>query len=120
MIFLLSAGMASLIGTAWAFWLGTAETNEAYNLVITFEVIVMVFLGGKGTYWGPLIGVGCVLLLNELIGVEFAEVTQIVSGLIVILIVLFQPDGLVTVLREGPQAMSLRRLRDNLRRYRAV
>lgn len=120
MVFLLSAGMASLIGTAWAFWLGTAETNEAYNLVITFEVIVMVFLGGKGTYWGPLFGVGFVLLLNELVGVELAEVTQIVSGLIVILIVLFQPDGLVTLLREGPQAMSLKRLRDNLRRYRAV
>jgi branched-chain amino acid transport system permease protein len=119
-VFLLSAGMASLIGTVWAFWLGTAETNEAYSLIITFEVIVMVFLGGKGTYWGPLIGVGFVLMLNELVGVEFAEVTQIVSGLIVILIVLFQPDGLVTLLREGPSAMSVRRLRDNLRRYRAV
>lgn len=120
MVFLLSAGMASLIGTAWAFWLGTAETNEAYSLIITFEVIVMVFLGGKGTLWGPLIGVGFVLLLNELVGVEFAEVTMIVSGLIVILIVLFQPDGLATILREGPRAMSLRRLRDNLRRYRAA
>ncbi|HKU95802.1 MAG TPA: branched-chain amino acid ABC transporter permease [Vineibacter sp.] len=117
-VFLISAGMASLIGTASAFWIGTIETNDAYSLVITFEVIVMVFLGGRGTLWGPAIGVGFVLLLNEMIGVEFAEVTQVVSGLIVVLIVLFLPDGLMAALTEGPKALSWQRLRENVRRYR--
>jgi branched-chain amino acid transport system permease protein len=120
LVFVASALMASLIGTAWAFWLGTVETNEAYNLLITFEVIVMVFLGGRGTLWGPPVGVVLVLLLNEFIGIEFAELTQIVSGLIVVLIVMFQPDGLIAIQRDGLAAFSGRRLLQNLRRYRVA
>ncbi len=46
----------------------------------------MVFLGGRGTLWGPLIGVVVVHLLNQWIGVELGGVTQIVSGLIVVVI----------------------------------
>ena len=120
MIFMLSAGIASLIGTAWAFWLGTVETNEAYNLLITFEIIVMVFLGGRGTLWGPVIGVVLILMLNESIGIELAELTQIVSGMIVILIVLFQPDGLIRIATDGLAAFAPRRLAANFRRYRVT
>lgn len=117
-VFLISAIFASLIGTVWAYWLGSVETNEAFNLFLTFEVIVMVFLGGKGTLWGPPIGVVLVLLLNEFIGVEFAEITQIISGVIVVLIVLFQPDGVIALQREGWRAFSPQRLLQNLRRYK--
>ncbi len=120
MVFMLSAAIASIIGTAWAFWLGTVETNEAYNLLITFEIIVMVFLGGRGTLWGPVIGVVLILMLNESIGIELAELTQIVSGLIVVLIVLFQPDGLIRITTDGLAAFAPRRLAANFRRYRVT
>ena len=117
-VFLASAGFASLVGTASAFWIGTVETNEAFNLTLTFEIIVMVFLGGRGTLWGPLLGVTTVLLINETIGIELAEITQVVSGLLVVLVVLLQPDGLIQIVRRGPQAFSVRALRANLYRYR--
>jgi branched-chain amino acid transport system permease protein len=118
-VFLLSAALTSVVGTTWALWLGTVETNAAYNLLLTFEVIVMVFLGGRGSVWGPITGVAIVLLVNELVGTEFPELTQIIAGVIVVIIVLFQPDGLITVLREGPGAFAPRRLWSNLARYKA-
>ncbi|WP_424139193.1 branched-chain amino acid ABC transporter permease [Roseomonas chloroacetimidivorans] len=117
-VFLISAGLAAAVGVAWAFWLGTVEANEAYNLAFTFEVIVMVFLGGRGTLWGPVLGVFIILMLNEFIGIELAEINLIVLGLIVMAIVLFQPDGLARVLQEGPAALAPRRLAANFRRYR--
>ena len=117
-VFLISAAFTSLVGTAWAFWIGTVETNEAFSLTLTFEIIVMVFLGGRGTLWGPLLGVAAVLLINETIGVELAEITQVVSGLIVVLVVLLQPDGLIQIVKRGPRAFGLRALRANLHRYR--
>jgi branched-chain amino acid transport system permease protein len=118
-IFVLSAALTSVVGTTWALWLGTVETNAAYDLLLTFEVIVMVFLGGRSSVWGPIAGVAIVLLVNELVGTEFPELTQVVAGAIVVTIVLFQPDGLITILREGPGAFTPRRLWSNLARYRA-
>lgn len=118
-VFVVSAGVTSLVGTTWAIWLGTAETNTAFDVLLTFEVIVMVFLGGRGSLWGPVAGVAIVLLINELIGTELPELTQVVAGAIVVAIVLFQPDGLITVLRDGPRAFAPRRLWANLARYRA-
>lgn len=118
-VFLVSGALTSVVGSVWALSLGAVETNAAYNLVITFEVIVMVFLGGRGSVWGPVAGVVLVLMVNELVGTEFPELTQVIAGAIVVVIVLFQPDGLVTVLREGPAAFAPRRLLANLVRYRA-
>jgi branched-chain amino acid transport system permease protein len=117
-VFLLSAGLTALVGAAWACWLGTVETNEAYSLNFSFEIIVMVLLGGRGTVWGPLLGVIVVMLFNEGVGVEFAEVNLMISGGIVIAIVLFQPDGLARIFRDGWRAVSPAEVRANLRRYR--
>lgn len=117
-IFVISAAVTSLTGSVWAAWLGVIEANEAYALKLTFMIVVIVFLGGKGTVWGPMIGAVIMLLLDEVIGVEFAEYTFLTSGIIVIAIVLFLPDGLVRLLREGPKAISPASLRANYRRYR--
>jgi branched-chain amino acid transport system permease protein len=116
-VFAVSAVLTSIVGTAWAFSLGVVDTNEAFSLTIVFEVIVMVFLGGTGTVWGPILGVGVIQLVNEYLGVEFAEYTLMTSGLIVVAIVLFLPDGLVRVLLEGPRTLRPASLRANLRRF---
>jgi branched-chain amino acid transport system permease protein len=116
-VFLISAGLTSLTGSVWAAWLGVVEANEAFGLKLTFQIVVMVFLGGKSTVWGPAMGAAIILLLDELIGVEFPEYTFIVAGLIVVTIVLFLPDGLIRLFHEGPRAISWSALKANYRRY---
>ena len=117
-IFMVSAAGTSLVGSAWAAWLGTVEANDAFALQLTFHVIVMVFLGGKGTPWGPTLGVVLILMLEEFVGVEFAELSLGISGLIVVLVVLFLPGGLIRLLTEGPRVLSPRALKANLDMYR--
>ena len=116
-VFLVSSGMAALVGAVWAFWLGTVETNEAYSFRFTFDVIVMVFLGGRGTLWGPVAGVALVVAINETIGVEFPELHLVIAGVLVGLVVLFQPNGLASAMREGVRAFAPARLLGNLQRY---
>ncbi len=116
-VFLVSSGMAALVGAVWAFWLGTVETNEAFSFRFTFDVIVMVFLGGRGTLWGPVAGDALVDAINETIGVEFPELHLVIAGVLVGLVILFQPNGLASAIREGVRAFSPSRLRGNLRRY---
>jgi branched-chain amino acid transport system permease protein len=117
LVFLLSAGMTAVVGGVWAFWLGIVEANEAFSFVIAFDVIVMVFLGGRGTVWGPVAGVCLVLAVNEWIGVGFPELHLVISGSLVMLVVLFQPDGLVR-LKGGLQAFKPSQLISNLHRYK--
>lgn len=117
-VFTVSAALASAVGVTSAAWLGTVDTNSVFDITMTFMIIVMVFLGGRGTIWGPVIGVALVFLLNEFIGVEFSEISLIISGLIVVLIVLLQPDGLVELFRRGPSALSPRVIAANLHRYK--
>lgn len=117
-IFVVSAAIAAAVGITSSIWLGTFDTTSAFDLAVTFQVIVMVFLGGRGTLWGPVIGVFLVFMLNEFIGVEFAEISTIISGVIVVAIVLLQPDGLIEVMRRGPAAFSPRVILGNFRRYK--
>jgi len=117
-VFMTSAALTSLVGSIWAAWLGVVEPNEAFGLKLTFEIVVMVFLGGKSTVWGPVLGAMAILLLDEMIGVEFAEFTLIVSGLIVVLVILFLPDGLVRLFKDGPRALAWSTLKANFKRYR--
>jgi ABC-type branched-subunit amino acid transport system permease subunit len=64
------------------------------------------------------LGAIAILMLDELIGVEFAEFTLIVSGLIVVLVILFLPDGLVRLFTDGPRAVGWATLKSNFNRYR--
>lgn len=116
-VFLVSSGMTAMVGAVWAFWLGAVETNEAFSFRLTFDVIVMVFLGGRGTVWGPVAGVALLVTINETIGVEFPELHMVIAGVLVGLVVLFQPDGLASAFRHGVSAFAPSRLLDNLRRH---
>lgn len=112
-VFMVSAALTSLTGSVWATWLGVVEPNEAFGLKMAFEIVVMVFLGGKSTVWGPVLGAIAILMLDELIGVEL-----IVSGLIVVLVILFLPDSLVRLFTDGPRAVGWATLKSNFNRYR--
>lgn len=117
-VFVLSAALAGFVGAVWAYWLGIVDTNEAFGLRLAFDVIVIVFIGGRGTLWGPVAGTALLILINETIGVELPELHLAVSGLLVTLVVLFSPDGIAGLARRGPRALHLRELLANLRRYR--
>jgi branched-chain amino acid transport system permease protein len=117
-IFLISAGLSAAVGGIWAFWLGIVETNDAFSWAFTFDVIVMVFLGGRGTLWGPVAGVALVLAVNEWVGVGFPELHLVISGVLVTVVVLFMPDGLVRLGTDGWRAVSPAQLRANLARYK--
>jgi branched-chain amino acid transport system permease protein len=117
-VFILSAFLTAVVGSVWACWQGSVEANEAFSLTLTFEVIVMVLLGGRGTILGPIVGVTLIVLLNEWLGARFAEISQIISGAIVMLVVLFQPEGLARIFHDGWNSLSFRSLHQNLIRYR--
>ncbi|NKZ07989.1 branched-chain amino acid ABC transporter permease [Actinomadura latina] len=103
-VFSLSAGFAGLAGGVYAFYIGYVAPGS-FPVLLSFEYVVMVVVGGAGTIWGALAGATAITLLLQLlndIGTREgmpasapAVLSYAVYGLLLVAVVLFLPKGLV-------------------------
>jgi branched-chain amino acid transport system permease protein len=63
-------------------------------------MILMVILGGRGTLWGPVLGAFVFQITKELFWVYLAEWQRVALGLMIVLIVVFFPQGILGWARE--------------------
>ena len=76
-------------------------------------MILMAILGGKGTLWGPVIGASVFYVMKELFWTYLLGWQRVALGLLIILIVVFFPQGIVGWLKErwpsrfGPTAAEM-------------
>ena len=115
--FVLSAMIPAVLGGINAYWITFINPASVLNTIITDQLVVMVLVGGLGHAWGPALGATAMFLLQEQLRVSYGETTAyiIVVGLLVMAIVLFLPDGLVSL---GQRARRMRLVRQLLGRVR--
>ncbi|PRH86976.1 branched-chain amino acid ABC transporter permease [Labrys okinawensis] len=105
--FVTGAFFAGVGGSLYAHYLGSFSPITFY-FAMTLNLIAMLVLGGMGSLSGALIGVVCVSLLSEvlrtaergfsLLGVSVPPLfgaSQIVLGILFILIMIFRPKGIM-------------------------
>jgi branched-chain amino acid transport system permease protein len=54
--FAVSVGITAMVGGVWAYYIPYIYPQFAVNPLVTIGMVLMAFLGGKGTLWGPVIG----------------------------------------------------------------
>jgi branched-chain amino acid transport system permease protein len=54
--FAASAGLVAMAGGVWAYYIGFIYPQFAIDPLITIGMVLMAYLGGKGTLWGPALG----------------------------------------------------------------
>jgi len=115
--FVLSAVIPAVLGGINAYWITFINPQSVLNTLITDQLVVMVLVGGLGHAWGPALGAAAMFLLQEQLRVSYGETTAyiIIVGAIVMLIVLFLPDGLVSL---GRRVRRMRLIRQYLGRAR--
>jgi branched-chain amino acid transport system permease protein len=67
-------------------------------------VLMMVLLGGMGSLWGPLIGAGIFIYIQDYIS-TMTEHWEVFLGLVVILLVLFMPKGVAGLAEHVKRAL---------------
>ena len=92
--FTLSGFIASAAGGCYASMVSFIEPNDAFNIVMSIEVPVMVMLGGAGTLVGPLIGATTFSVLNEVVWVNFINFHTAILGLLIMFIIYTLPKGI--------------------------
>ncbi|GFG52386.1 branched-chain amino acid ABC transporter permease [Mycolicibacterium agri] len=115
--FALSAVIPAILGGINAYWITFINPASVLNTIITDQLVVMVLVGGLGHIWGPALGATALFLLQEQLRVSYGETTAyiVIVGVLVMLVVLFLPDGLVSL---GRRARRMRLVRQLLGRAR--
>ena len=90
--FVLSGGFCGLAGAMQALHLGIVPI-ETLSIQTSGTVVMMALLGGMGTFFGPFIGAGLFLLLENLVSLYTVH-WQLVVGAIFVACVLFFPKGI--------------------------
>ena len=90
-----SAFFTGVMGSFYANYTNFIDPYIVFSIVdVSIAVVLMVALGGIGTFWGPAIGAAVVVLLSEGLRTAFAEVHVLVYGMLIILVILFLPQGI--------------------------
>lgn len=108
--YVLSAVVPGMIGVLFFFKNGNVEPHDAFPLHASIELLVMVMLGGMGTVLGPILGAFAYQGMRGYLVTSpvFKDIQLSVSGILLLMIVLFIPAGAVGWLRR--RFPSLRRV----------
>ena len=93
--FVVSSFFAGLAGALYAHYVGTVNPNRFSVEEMTY-VLIWAIVGGTATFYGPILGVVTLTILNEVVlralGVD--QMRPMFYGVILILFILFLPNGL--------------------------
>jgi len=92
-VFTLSAVLASVAGSFYAHYF-TFISPDTFSIFASLDLVIMVIVGGMGSIWGSLFGVVIITILPEFLEL-FETYKDIIHGLVLVLILLFIPEGLL-------------------------
>lgn len=95
---LLSALVAGLVGGVFAWHISVFYPDTAFDLSVSIFSTVFLLFGGATTLCGPLLGVFILYGIYNLIGISVPQYFQFTYGALIVLLVLFLPNGLVSLL----------------------
>ena len=109
-IILVSGLFVGMAGALWGYYLTFLRPTIFLSILIGAKIVLMTILGGRGTVAGPVVGAIVFIGANEFFVSRFgaSELNIAATGLLLILALLFFPDGIVgTLKRKGylPKAL---------------
>jgi branched-chain amino acid transport system permease protein len=95
--FAVSSGMVAMVGCVWAYYVGFIYPQFAVDPLITIGMVLMAFLGGRGTLWGPVLGSFILVPAQEFFAQTFgaSELYLLAYAAVFLVIMLFLPRGIL-------------------------
>lgn len=98
--FVISSLIAGLTGALYAQYTLYVSPDSTLGIVWTIDTLVIVILGGMGTMAGPIFGAAVFLALENLLSPLVGGLSTTVEGALIILFIVFLPNGLYGFARE--------------------
>ncbi|MBF0468612.1 MAG: branched-chain amino acid ABC transporter permease [Desulfamplus sp.] len=91
-IFMFSAALGAIAGFLYAHFV-LFISPESFGFMVSVKMVTMVVIGGMASVWGAILGASLLTLLPEVLH-SFAEYEMIIFGLILMIVMIFMPQGL--------------------------
>jgi branched-chain amino acid transport system permease protein len=91
--FVVSSAMAGIAGGLFAHYLMYVHTNS-FTFIKSFEIIIMIVIGGLGSITGSVLGAVLYIVLTEGLR-QFAQYRMVLFSLLLIVIMIVRPQGIL-------------------------
>ncbi len=99
LVFVICAIFTALAGAVFYLNKGNIYPTGGFGISWTVSVVFIVIIGGIGTMAGPVVGSVVYVILSEVLA-QFKGWSNIILGVIAILVILFLPDGIMGTLQK--------------------
>jgi branched-chain amino acid transport system permease protein len=100
-----SALFTGMVGAVYAYWFSYIDPPTVFDIMWTVRMFVINLIGGIGTVFGPIIGAFLIETLSELVWSKFLYLHMGVLGVLIILVVMFMPDGIIRLVKNRKDAL---------------
>jgi branched-chain amino acid transport system permease protein len=83
------------MATRWTY----IDPYVAFNPLFSFLPVLMAIFGGIGQFYGPILGAAIFAYLEELLLTKFPYYYMLTFGIILVVVILYLPDGLVGLIQ---------------------
>ena len=107
--FIISSFFAGVAGALYGQYTLYLNASTTLGVNWTIDSLIIVILGGMGTLVGPLFGTGLFVFINRILGELAGGLSTTVQGVLIILFVIFVPQGIYGYLKAKtpPDTLSL-------------
>ncbi len=102
--FAITAAFAGAVGAAMSVRWTYIDPTTVFNPFIGFQTVLIALVGGAASLWGPVAAAIVFSVLAETLRLQLPQVYMMTLGLLLILSVLYLPDGLASLGRRRTRA----------------
>jgi branched-chain amino acid transport system permease protein len=120
--FAVSAGLVAMAGGAWAYYIAFVYPQFAVDPLVTIGMVLMVYLGGKGTIWGPVLGAFILVPAQQYLAYRLGASRLYLVGYsaVFLAVMLVLPRGILPSLGDRTRRLRARRRPGRGRQEEAV
>ncbi|REJ08230.1 ATP-binding cassette domain-containing protein [Microbacterium bovistercoris] len=110
--FIAAGVLAGLYGVMWAYYVRLIAPED-FGFTAAIDGLVTAVVGGTANFVGPLLGSGFQTLLPEVqraIGIEAGWIRPFLSGLLLLIVILYLPGGLASLIPRRRQKVDVSKI----------
>jgi branched-chain amino acid transport system permease protein len=99
--FAVSVGLTAMAGGVWAYYIAFVYPEYAVDPLVQVGSVLMVFLGGRGTLWGPVLGAFILVPAQQYLAYRFgaSELYLVGYSAVFVIVMLLLPRGILPSLK---------------------
>jgi branched-chain amino acid transport system permease protein len=109
-----SVGLTAMVGGVWAYYEGFIYPQFAVDPLITIAIVLMTFLGGRATLWGPVLGAFILEMSQQYLAYSIggSQFYLIAYAMVFLLVMLLLPRGILPSIQDRLRQRRRRQLAD--------